>query len=234
MTVLTVDVGTSVIKSVVFDAEGREVAVSRTGTEVLRPHPGWAEQDMDAVWRGVVSTVRGALAQLGPGHDAVRLIAFTAQGDGCWLVDGDGRPTGPAILWSDGRAGDLLARWQAEGVLAEAYRRNGSLTCAGMPNAVLTWLAEHDPARLERSHTALTAAGWLFLRLTGVTAIDASDASAPSSTTPRARTTPRSWTCSAWRGPVGCCRASSDTTSASPSSPTTRQPNWALPPVFPS
>ncbi|GAA2300659.1 FGGY-family carbohydrate kinase [Streptomyces violaceusniger] len=179
MTVLTVDVGTSVIKSVVFDAEGREVAVSRVGTEVLRPRPGWAEQDMDAVWRGVVATVRGALAQLGPGHGAVRLIAFTAQGDGCWLVDGDGRPTGPAILWSDGRAGDLLARWQADGVLAEAYRRNGSLTCAGMPNAVLTWLAEHDPARLERSHTALTAAGRLFLKLTGVMAIDASDASAP-------------------------------------------------------
>lgn len=64
MSVLTVDVGTSVIKSVVFDAEGREVAVSRIGTEVLRPRPGWAEQDMDAVWNGVVATVRGALAQL--------------------------------------------------------------------------------------------------------------------------------------------------------------------------
>ncbi|WP_458084906.1 FGGY family carbohydrate kinase [Streptomyces malaysiensis] len=179
MSVLTVDVGTSVIKSVVFDAEGREVAVSRIATEVLRPRPGWAEQDMDAVWNGVVVTVRGALAQLGPERDAVWLVAFTAQGDGCWLVDRDGLPTGPAILWSDGRAGDLLARWQTDGVLEAAYRRNGSLTCAGMPNAVLTWLAEHDPARLERSRTALTAAGWLFLRLTGVTAIDASDASAP-------------------------------------------------------
>ncbi|OKK03579.1 sugar kinase [Streptomyces sp. CB03234] len=179
MSVLTIDVGTSVIKSVVFDDQGQEIALSRIGTEVLRPRPGWAEQDMDAVWNGVVFTVRSALSQLGPVHDQVWLVSFTAQGDGCWLVDADGRPTGPAILWSDGRAGDLLTRWAADGVLEEAYRRNGSLTCSGMPNAVISWLAAHDPGRLERSRTALTAAGWLFLKLTGVTAIDESDASAP-------------------------------------------------------
>ncbi|MEE1754718.1 FGGY-family carbohydrate kinase [Streptomyces sp. SP18CS02] len=179
MSVLTVDVGTSVIKSVVFDARGKEIALSRTRTEVLRPHPGWAEQDMDAVWNGVVRTVRGALSRLGREHAPVRLMSFTAQGDGCWLVDDDGRPTGPAILWSDGRAGDLLTRWAADGVLERAYRRNGSLTCGGMPNAVISWLAAHDPGRLERSRTALTAAGWLFLALTGVAAIDRSDASAP-------------------------------------------------------
>ncbi|MFG3496577.1 FGGY family carbohydrate kinase [Streptomyces sp. NPDC047928] len=179
MSVLTIDVGTSVVKAVVFDGAGRETALSRIGTEVLRPRPGWAEQDMDAVWNGVVHTARDALARLGPGHEPVRMVCFTAQGDGCWLVDADGRPTGPAILWSDGRAGDLLTRWAADGILTEAYRRNGSLTCGGMPNAVLGWLAAHDPERLDRSRTALTAAGWLFLRLTGVTGIDDSDASAP-------------------------------------------------------
>ncbi|MGW3199021.1 FGGY family carbohydrate kinase [Streptomyces sp. NPDC001118] len=179
MSVLTIDVGTSVIKSVVFDDQGQELAVARIGTEVLRPRPGWAEQDMDAVWNGVVFTVRSALSQLGTDQDPVWLVSFTAQGDGCWLVDGDGRPTGPAILWSDGRAGDLLTRWQADGVLERAFRRNGSLTCSGMPNAVLSWLAEHDPERLRRARTALTAAGWLFLKFTGVSAVDESDASAP-------------------------------------------------------
>lgn len=176
MSVLAVDVGTTMIKSVVFDDRGRETAVSRQATEVHRPHPGWAEQDMTAVWHAVVTTVHEALAE---SACPVRLLAFTAQGDGVWLVDAQGRPTGPAVLWSDGRAGDLLDRWQADGVLDEAFRRNGSLTCSGMPNAILRWFARHDPDRLERSSTALTAAGWLFLRLTGATAVDESDASAP-------------------------------------------------------
>ncbi|MFC9238877.1 FGGY family carbohydrate kinase [Streptomyces decoyicus] len=176
MSVLTIDVGTTVIKSVVFDDQGTEIAVARRATEVLRPHPGWAEQDMDAVWDAVVHTVRTVLDGL---SDPVWLVSFTAQGDGAWLVDDRGRPTGPAILWSDGRAGDLLTGWQQDGVLEAAFRRNGSLTCAGMPNALFAWLAANDPDRLARSATSLTAAGWLFLRFTGVRASDESDASAP-------------------------------------------------------
>ncbi|ARF58697.1 FGGY-family carbohydrate kinase [Streptomyces gilvosporeus] len=176
MSVLTIDVGTTVIKSVVFDDQGTEIAVARQATEVLRPHPGWAEQDMEAVWRAVVHTVREVLDGLA---DPVWLVSFTAQGDGAWLVDDRGRPTGPAILWSDGRAGELLTAWQRDGLLEAAFRRNGSLTCTGMPNALFAWLAAHDPDRLARSATSLTAAGWLFLRLTGIRASDESDASAP-------------------------------------------------------
>ncbi|MCX4781969.1 FGGY-family carbohydrate kinase [Streptomyces sp. NBC_01264] len=176
MSVLAIDVGTTMIKSVVFDDQGNELAVSRLATEVRRPHPGWAEQDMDTVWNTVVYTVRNALADI---DDPVWLVTFTAQGDGAWLVDSAGRPTGPAVLWSDGCAGDILTRWESEGVLEAAFRRSGSLTCSGMPNAVFSWLGEHDPGRLARSSASLTAAGWLFLRLTGEVAMDESDASAP-------------------------------------------------------
>ncbi|MCH0564130.1 FGGY-family carbohydrate kinase [Streptomyces sp. MUM 2J] len=176
MSVLAVDVGTSMIKTVVLDDEGNEMAVVRQATSVRRPRPGWAEQDMSAVWEAVVATVRSARRHAA---DGVRFIAFTAQGDGCWLVDDKGEPTGPAILWSDGRAAPAVEAWRASGVLEEAFRRTGSLTFPGLPNAVLAWLAEHDPDRLARSSASLYCGGWLFLRLTGVTAVDESDASAP-------------------------------------------------------
>ncbi|GGM80407.1 carbohydrate kinase [Longimycelium tulufanense] len=176
MSVLAVDLGTSMIKTVVFDDDGTEVAVRRLATEVHRARPGWAEQDMAAVWAAVTNTVRAAVAEVG---DEVRLLALTGQGDGCWLVDSAGRPTGPAILWSDGRAGPIVERWRREGVLAEAFRRNGSLTFPGLANAILRWLAEHDPDRLGRSAAALTCDGWVFSRLTGQLVIDESDASAP-------------------------------------------------------
>ncbi|WP_419997153.1 FGGY family carbohydrate kinase [Streptomyces boninensis] len=180
MSVLSIDVGTSMIKSVVYDDQGREIAVARVATQVHRPHPGWAEQDMDDVWDAVARTVREAVAELRTkGAAPVWLITFTAQGDGCWLVDSAGRPTGPAVLWSDGRAADVVGEWERGGLLQDAFRRNGSLTFAGLPNAILTWFARHDPQRLARSSAALTAAGWLFLRLTGQAVIDESDASAP-------------------------------------------------------
>ncbi|SPT58204.1 FGGY-family carbohydrate kinase [Actinomadura madurae] len=176
MTVVCVDVGTTMIKAVGYAEDGTELAVARRPTAVTRPAPGHAEQDMAEVWRAVVDAVREVLARTGTGAD---LLALTAQGDGSWLVDGDGAPTGPAILWNDGRAAAAVERWAASGVLEEAFRVNGSMHFAGLPNAILTWLSEHDPDRLARSAASLTCGGWIFSRLTGEIAVDGSDASAP-------------------------------------------------------
>ncbi|MGW9478397.1 FGGY family carbohydrate kinase [Saccharomonospora azurea] len=176
MSAIAIDAGTSLIKAVVFDDDGREVAVARRETEVRRPHPGWAEQDMDSVWTAVADAVREVLPAA---PDGVRFLSLTAQGDGCWLVDDRGEPTGPAILWSDGRGAEIVETWLRDGVAQEAFRINGSLGFAGLPHAILTWLREHDPERLRASATALTCGGWLFSRLTDVVGVDSSDASVP-------------------------------------------------------
>jgi erythritol kinase (D-erythritol 1-phosphate-forming) len=176
MATICVDVGTSVIKTVAFDDRGTEIALARRDTEVLRPAPGFSEQDMYSVWDAASSTLRTVVNQL---SEPVRLISLTAQGDGCWLVDAGGRPTGPAILWNDARASAIVDRWRAAGILKEAFRRNGSQTFSGLPNGIFTWLKEHDPDRLKRSHKSLCCNGWVFYNLTGRMVIDESDASVP-------------------------------------------------------
>jgi xylulokinase len=176
MAVVCVDAGTTMIKAVGYGEDGAEVAVEREATTVRHPSPGHAEQDPAEVWRAVARGVRRVAGRL---DTAVTGLALTAQGDGSWLVDADGEPTGPAVLWNDGRAGALIERWARDGVLERAFRLNGSLAFAGLPNAILTWLREHDPDRLERSAATLTCGGWLFARLTGELVADESDGSAP-------------------------------------------------------
>ena len=167
------DAGTSVTKAVLFAEDGRELAVARAKTAVLRPRTGWSEQDMDEVWRAVVETVRELEAE------GVRGIVSTAQGDGCWLVDKDAKPTGNAVLWNDGRAGGLVDAWRREGRVERAFRTSGSVTYAGLPHAVVAWLRAHEPERLERARWMLTCNGWLFARMTGRFAAELSDASNP-------------------------------------------------------
>src|ERR1700732_28955 len=176
MATICVDVGTSVIKTVAFDDRGTEIALARQETEVLRPAPGFSEQDMYSVWDAAAFTIRTVVHQL---TDPVRLISLTAQGRGGWLVDLDGHPTGPAILWNDARAAAIVDRWREAGVLQEAFRRNGSQTFAGLPNGIFTWLKQHNPHRIERSHKSLCCNGWIFYNLTGRMVIDESDASVP-------------------------------------------------------
>jgi sugar (pentulose or hexulose) kinase len=176
MPAVAVDAGTSMIKAVLFDDDGTERALARQPTEVLRPRPGWAEQDMTAVWHAVVAAVRAVLSEV---DTEVAFVAITAQGDGSWLVDADGAPTGNAILWSDARGAGYVERWRDAGVTTDAFRINGSLGFSGLPHAILRWLGDHDPDRLAASATTLCCGGWLFSRCTGVVGADLSDASVP-------------------------------------------------------
>ncbi|GGO65303.1 FGGY-family carbohydrate kinase [Nonomuraea cavernae] len=176
MAAICVDAGTTVVKAVGYDEAGAEVAVARHQTGVSRPAPGWAEQDMTTVWDAVARTVRDVAARTeGP----IDFLAVTAQGDGVWLVDPAGEPTGNAILWNDGRAAATVDAWARSGVAERAFRLNGNVSASGLPHAILSWLREHDPDRLDRSAAGLTCGGWIFSRLTGEIATDESDASAP-------------------------------------------------------
>ncbi|MFJ8885703.1 FGGY family carbohydrate kinase [Streptomyces sp. NPDC102402] len=176
MTSLAIDAGTTTVKVIGYGPDGAELASSHRPTQVVRPRPGHAEQDMDQVWAAVASAVRDVVAAL---PEPPGLVAVTGQGDGAWLVDDRGRPTGPAVLWNDGRAAGVVTAWERDGTLEQAFRICGSRLSTGMPNAVLAWMREHDPDRTRGSRHLLTCGGWLFLKLTGEAAVDESEASAP-------------------------------------------------------
>lgn len=173
---ICVDAGTSVIKAVAFDEDGHERALARETSATFSPQAGFAEQDMNAVWFIVLSTIREVSRDL---SEAVKGVVITAQGDGCWLVDADGNPTGNAILWNDGRAGPVVDSWRESGVIEQAYRLSGSVAYPGLPNAILRWLEQNQPERIEKARWALTCNGWLFSKLTGAFVADLSDGSNP-------------------------------------------------------
>lgn len=163
------------VKAVLFDDDMTPLADATTVVPVGHPGPGRSEQDMTTV-RDAVDEV---VAQVAPADGRVDAVAVTAQGDGCWLVDAHGDPTGPALLWNDARAGDVVARWETSGLLQRAFDVNGSWGNAGLAHAQLTWLAEHEPARVDAAEHLLSCGSWIYLGLTGRAALDVSDACNP-------------------------------------------------------
>ena len=176
MVAICLDVGTSVVKAVAFGDSGEEIAVSRQSVPIERTRPGWSEQNMQTVWEAVQKTIRETAAQV---KEDVSFLAVTAQGDGCWLIDDGGNPTGPAMLWNDGRASSFVEQWQHDGTLERAFRLNGTGVFPGSQCALLRWLQENDPTRLERSTMAFYCKDWIVLNLTGERATDETDASFP-------------------------------------------------------
>ncbi|MER7563385.1 FGGY-family carbohydrate kinase [Streptomyces sp. NPDC097941] len=172
-----IDVGTSVVKAAAFDTGGRQLAVESRPVE-LSLHGGYVEQDMDEVYDAVVD-VLGTLTGRVP--EPVELAGLTGQGDGVWLVDGEGRPVRSALSWMDGRAHELLDQWLADGTFETVFRRTGGAMFPGSPGPLLAWLDRYDPKSLDAAAAAVYCKDMVFQRLTGAApaTTDVSDASMP-------------------------------------------------------
>lgn len=176
MAILCIDAGTTLIKSVLFDENGKELLVASRSTYVLSPAPGLSEQNMNEVWQSVVETCKEILAQT---NLPIEAISVTAQGDGAWMIDETGKPVRNAVLWNDGRASAEIDDWEKEGLLDKAFRINGSLTSLGLPNAIIKWFSKNDSPALEKTSSVLTCGSWIYFKLTGVIGQHISEASAP-------------------------------------------------------
>lgn len=176
MSSIGLDVGTSRVKAVRFDADLRELDSESEATRVQSGRDGRREQDLREVW-GAARRVLSAVARRA--GDTVDLVAVTAQGDGTWLVDDQGDPCGPALLWNDSRAAGVVDGWHRDGTLARAFAISGSMGAPGLASAQLTWLREHEPERLARAATLLSCGSWVHRRLTGARVLERSEAANP-------------------------------------------------------
>ena len=165
--IIGIDAGTSVIKAVAFDLDGRQIDVASIPNVVDHGAYGVAEQDMLRTWRDTANTLR-LLSQKIPGlARRTHALAVTGQGDGTWLIDAQGEPVGPAMLWLDGRASTEIAELQANGHAAQIVARSGTALNPAMQSGQLRWLHHHQSERLDRAHTAFHCKDWLYFKLCG-------------------------------------------------------------------
>ena len=98
---LGIDIGTSGVKAVLMSPTGEIVETSHAPLSVSRPHPGWSEQDPAAWWKATQDAVAKLTAAR---RDQVQGIGLSGQMHGATLLDANGTPLRPAILWNDGRS----------------------------------------------------------------------------------------------------------------------------------
>ena len=173
--ILGIDAGTSVIKAVAFDLEGRQLAIASLPNSYEERPDGAVEQDMARTWDDAAAVLRN-LAELLPGLAArTRALAVTGQGDGTWLIDEAAKQVRPGWLWLDSRAASLVEEMEAAGVPVAIFPHNGCGLNACQQSVHLRWMERHDPEALATATTAFHCKDWLYLQLTGVRATDISE-----------------------------------------------------------
>ncbi|MES0024231.1 MULTISPECIES: FGGY-family carbohydrate kinase [unclassified Mesorhizobium] len=170
-----IDAGTSVIKSVAFDLSGRQLAMASVTNSFVTLEGGGAEQDLNQTWRDMVLTVLDLATKIPDLARRTAAVAVTGQGDGTWLIDGDGMPVGRAWLWLDARAGHLVDEMRGDPRDRTRFEITGTGLNACQQGAQLSWLKKNSPEILERAATAFHCKDWLYFKMTGERATDPSE-----------------------------------------------------------
>ena len=176
--VIGVDIGTTSAKAVAFTIDGAAHAGGQAGYELLDPHPGWAEQDPEAV---VAATLEATAAAVLGARDAgltVEGLAFSAAMHSLIALDGDTTAISPVLTWADARAADQARRLRSGPRGLALHRRTGTPIHPMSPLVKLRWYREHDPELARRARYWVGVKELVLQRLTGELVVDHGIASA--------------------------------------------------------
>ncbi|MFT3954474.1 MAG: glycerol kinase GlpK [Piscinibacter sp.] len=181
---LALDQGTSSSRSIVFDAQGRIVAMAQREFRQIYPQPGWVEHDPKEIWATQLATAQEALAKAKLKAGDIASIGITNQRETTVVWNRcSGEPIYNAIVWQDRRAEPTCAALRARGLEETFKRKTGLIVDAYFSGTKLKWILDNVAGARAAALAGELAFGtvdtWLMWQLTGgaVHATDVSNAS---------------------------------------------------------
>ena len=175
MLYIGIDLGTSAVKLLLMDSEGKICRIVSKEYPLYFPHPGWSEQNPEDWYEKTMEGMEELLLEADKAQ--VAGISFGGQMHGLVALDKEDQVIRPAILWNDGRTGketDYLNQVIGKEKLSE-YTAN--IAFAGFTAPKLLWMRENEPENFSRIAKIMLPKDYLAYCLSGVHCTDYSDAS---------------------------------------------------------
>lgn len=172
---LGLDAGNTVIKAVLFDLEGRQVAMAALDGQSFSPKPGHVERGLSELWANAQQVIRACLQKAAIDPAQIAAIGCAGHGNGLYLLDKAGDPL-LGIQSLDTRAaahaGDLAAR-HGDRLHALSLQK----PWPSQTPALLSWIKSHRPEIYAAVGTVLLCKDFITYQLTGERVSDISDMS---------------------------------------------------------
>ncbi len=175
MLYIGVDLGTSAVKLLLMNGNGKIEKIVSREYPLFFPHPGWSEQNpmdwWDAVQDGLKELVRDCDKSLVAG------ISFGGQMHGLVILDENDQVIRPAILWNDGRTTkecDYLNDVIGKETLS---KYTGNISFTGFTAPKVLWVKEKEPENFARISKIMLPKDYIAYMLSGSFCTDVSDAS---------------------------------------------------------
>jgi sugar (pentulose or hexulose) kinase len=165
---LTFDVGTTSVKTVLYDRAGRLLVKAIREYRLESPQVDWYELDPEIYWNSVMEGFREVLDSSGVRSSEVRSVSGCSQGETFILLDEKDRPLRPAIVWYDNRARDEVEELKEAIDPVEFYHTTGltemETTWAAFK---ILWVKKNEPQVFSSIRKLLLVEDFIIYRLTG-------------------------------------------------------------------
>lgn len=174
---LGIDVGTSSVKSLIIDGNGREIGSAARKYDVLTPQMNYAEQDPEELWEAVKSTLLELSARYPKEIGDLKGISYSGQMHGLVLVDGQGKPVCNMIIWQDHRSVDQREKIYSLVPFEEYNRIMLNQLSPGYLIMSLMWVKEHEKELYDKAALFLLPKDYIRYKMCGIFGTDMTDAS---------------------------------------------------------
>ena len=124
--VAAVDQGTTSTRCMIFNRDGRVVAVDQKEHEQIFPRAGWVEHDAKEIWANTREVTAGALAKADLQASDIVAVGITNQRETALVWDKNtGEPVYNAIVWQDTRTQPIVSQWKEDGYEDEIKPKTG-------------------------------------------------------------------------------------------------------------
>ncbi|MDD6311336.1 MAG: xylulokinase [Firmicutes bacterium] len=175
MLYIGVDLGTSAVKLLVMDQNGKIVKIVSKEYPLFFPHPGWSEQNPEDWYEKSLEGLEELLE--GCDKSEVAGISFGGQMHGLVTLDENDKVIRPAILWNDGRSTEEVA-YLNETIgkdVISSYTAN--IAFAGFTAPKILWMKKNEPENFAKISKIMLPKDYLAYMLSGSFCTDVSDAS---------------------------------------------------------
>ncbi|PWK65687.1 FGGY-family carbohydrate kinase [Aminobacter sp. AP02] len=174
--ILGLDAGNTVIKAIIFDLSGQELALAACDGRSSMPKPGHVERDLGELWRNAVTVIGQCIDQAGIDASEIVAIGCAGHGNGLYALDRDGAPL-IGIQSLDTRAIGIVGEWAEQDVGERAYVHCLQKPWAAQTPTLLAWIKRFAPELFARIDTVFLCKDFVVNRLTGGRSTDTTDMS---------------------------------------------------------
>lgn len=169
--ILALDAGTTSVRALIFDHDGRIHGIAQKEIRQIYPQAGWVEHDPQEIWSSQMSAATEALGVAKARPADIAAIGITNQRETTIVWD---RETGAvvynAIVWQDRRTAGMCDKIRRAGALKMIQRRTGLLLDAYFSATKVAWILDHVPGARKKAEEGRLAFGtvdtWLVWNLT--------------------------------------------------------------------